>query len=211
MSKHNKNRNDIEVDPSDLSDLIKDEDAGLAPTLEESPVLMPPNHPDYETNPLKEPTMPEPTPIKSNVVVPPVNKPVVTPARTIGNRFTMLSREYITLANSGLTTVEKQKRAVELISDMAMLVTTSHDSAIFDECLGFMLKHRAIMLSEQTVLGHVTEYADANKVNRIVQFYVIFTALIESKLQHRRFTLNLNHVKDIFNNRQFVEWLALKR
>ena len=123
----------------------------------------------------------------------------------------MLTKKYIDLAKNGIQSEDVKKQAVGVLNDIVYLVTTSHDRAVFEACLSFFLSNRGIMMSEQTVIGSVSHYADPTKINRIVQFYVIFISLVESKILRKRYTININHVRDIFNNRKFAEWLADKR
>ena len=123
------------------------------------------------------------------------------------------NRKIIPIVSRAIDAVaeEQKKQAVAILTDIVYLVTTSHDKSVFDTCLSFFLTNRAIMLSEQTVISSVTHYADQTKINRIVQFYVVFTSLVESKLLRKRYTININHVRDVFNNKQLAEWLTDKR
>ena len=161
----------------------------------------------------KEQVMPT-TEVKHQEVVPAnpsAATTVVTPKRTATTRFQAVSKRYIELAKNGINTEEQKKEAVSIITDIVQLVTTSHDRTVFDACFSFFLSNRSIMLSPQTVIGNVTKYADQAKINRIVQFYVVFSSLVESKILRKRYNININHVRDIFNNKQFSEWLTDKR
>ena len=191
---------------------------------EESPTVVVPK-PKPETIEHKEEPMPT-TEVKHQEITPSESipnaeatetnatqskKPIVVPKNNAVTRFANLARNYITLAQHGLKSDEQKKQAVAILSDIVYLVTTSHDRAVFEACFSFFLANRAIMLSEQTVMGSVTHYADQTKINRIVQFYVVFTSLVETKLLRKRYTININHVRDVFNNRKLAEWLADKR
>lgn len=230
MSKSkNRNRNDQSADDGidsidfDVDDFGVEENNELIPSPEEppAPIVEQEEPKPVEPEPIeehKEEPMPT-TEVKHQEVTPAApaqtaasaTKPIVTPKDTATTRFNALSRKYITLARNGIKTEEQKKEAVDILSDIVFLVTTSHDRAVFDACLSFFLTNRAIMLSEQTVISSVSHYADQTKINRIVQFYVVFTSLVESKILRKRYTININHVRDVFNNRKLAEWLTDKR
>ena len=230
MSKKNRNRQGFDMDENIT---LADSDADITDDFEisddvlseqEPSVIAAPEPPAIKSETIeeqpktieltKEETMPA-TEIKHQVVTPveqpKSDKAIVTPKRTASTRFNELSKKYIALARNGVKTEEQKKQAVAILTDIVYLVTTSHDKSVFDTCLSFFLTNRAIMLSEQTVISSVTHYADQTKINRIVQFYVVFTSLVESKLLRKRYTININHVRDVFNNKQLAEWLTDKR
>ena len=196
--------NQQEPSPEETKSIQVQEPIQATPVVEPQPI----NHTEN-----KEETMPT-TEVKHQEVTPaatPDTTTVVTPKNVATRRFHLLTKKYIDLAKNGIQSEDVKKQAVGVLNDIVYLVTTSHDRAVFDACLSFFLSNRGIMMSEQTVIGSVSHYADPTKINRIVQFYVIFISLVESKILRKRYTININHVRDIFNNRKFAEWLADKR
>lgn len=230
MSKKNKNRQGFDIDENTT---LEDSDVGITDDFEisdnelsepEQSVTTAPELPAIKSETIKE--QPQTTELTKeetmtaveikHQVITPVEQPesaktIVTPKRTASTRFNELAKKYIALARNGIKTEEQKKQAVAVLTDIVYLVTTSHDKSVFDTCLSFFLTNRAIMLSEQTVISNVTHYADQTKINRIVQFYVVFTSLVESKLLKKKYTININHVRDVFNNKQLAEWLTDKR
>lgn len=222
MSK-NKNKNnqstpsvsgDTSFDEIDAADLM-DFDSVDEVSQEQSSITEPPLLPEEQTNNIvqEESSMPA-TEVKHQEVLPAAQSEstaTVTVKKTTADRFNLVARKYINIAKNGVSTEEQRREALLLLADMMQIVTTSHDRAVFDACFSFFLTNRGVMLSQQTVVGGVTKYVPESKVTKVIQFYVIFSSLVESKLLHKRYTINTNHVRDIFNNRQLGEWLSDKR
>ena len=226
MSKHKNRRWQDDASPDsepsvnpDIDDIDIDDEEPDTQEPEEIPEVKQEETPIIEEpsiiNENKEEAMPT-TEVKHQEVIPSETTQteapkVVAPKKTATTRFLALTKNYMDLARNGIKTEDQKRQAVGILSDIVYLVTTSHDRSVFDACLSFFLSNRAIMLSEQTVVSSVSHYADPTKINRIVQFYVVFTSLVESKILRKRYTININHVRDIFNNKQFAEWLTDKR
>ena len=216
MSKKHKNRYNSEEGPlemqpdlTELDDFDSDQDDESTEETAQEPQEQIPEQ--VMTTPIinqpEEAPMPtELEPKKIETTAPQTD--AVAPKKTITTKFDSLATKYIALAKQGLRTNEQKKEAVKIFSEIAHVVTTSHDRAVFDACFSFMLKNRAILMGEPTVIGNVTAYADATKVNRIMQFYVVFTSLIEAKMLHRRYSINIGHIRDIFNNKQLADWIS---
>ena len=167
-----------------------------------------------ETN-TEETTMPETQPAKLEITqtTPPnVGQPqsIVRPAKTVASTLNELTNRYIAIARTGLNTSEKRKNSIGVLVKIADLVSKSHDRSVFDACLAFMVNCRSLLMGQNSIAVGVTEYAESQKVTRIIQFYTIFESLVESQMMKRRYTINLGHVRELFHNNTFVDWLSSK-
>ena len=125
-------------------------------------------------------------------------------------KFDEFANKYIETMDGDFITEENRKKAVMILTAMCNLVTTSSDIKVFDACYSFFLKNRAIMLVPEKVTDGLYNYADKTKVTKIVQFYVTFQSLIESRILGSRFTINTTTIRRLFNNDAFANWLILK-
>ena len=167
--------------------------------------------PIHTSEPKEEPAMPEqpatqPQQTEQAPKAPIVSRPP-TPADTL-NRYTT---DYVNLIQPGIKDETVHRKAVELLGKIATLVLSARDDIVFDAFFGFMMKHRSLMLNPQSIVQDLVRYCDKTKITRIVQFYVIFQSLVESKLMRTRYTLNIKGIRELFNNEHLANWLLSRR
>lgn len=134
-------------------------------------------------------------------------KAVVSPAV---EKFNELSEKYINIMNGPID--EDAKRCgIAVLANIARHIIMSTDVAVFDACFKFFVKQRAIMLNSTTVIDGINKYLDKGKIAKVVQFYVTFQTLAESKILNSKFTLNITTIRRLFNNDALANWLLAKR
>ena len=165
----------------------------------------------------EDPAMSETMPRKVEQAEPPKQKPsaesIVAPKKTILTTLTSLVNKYSIIAKDGLITDDKKDDAVKILVDIYRLVSKAHDRSVFDSFYAFMYKNRGMMVSNVTILHGIikTKCINPAGMDNVIDFFVVFQSLVEAKSLNRRFTINLNHVRDIFKNKTLTEWLADQR
>jgi hypothetical protein len=125
------------------------------------------------------------------------------------DKLLQMTQQYVAIAGQGLRDEANKQKAAELLLEISKYVIVSHDHSVYDAFLGFMLRNRAIMLSTRTVMNGVLDYVpNKDRVVQIVQLYVIFEALAESRMERTAYTINTNHVRDLFHNKDLADWLS---
>ena len=198
-------------------------------TQVETPVTEEPTAPAVETE-VSEPTAPAQEAPEKPVVNKPVEKTATTKrvVLTMGTKqtstksaektvdpavvkFNELADKYISLMSSAVITDEIRKQAIGTLAGLANAVIMTNNVAVFEACFKFMLKNRAIMLTPETVVDGINRFLPKDKITRVVQFYVTFQALVESKIMNTKFVLNVTTIRRIFNNSALANWLLAKR
>ena len=126
-------------------------------------------------------------------------------------KFNELAEKYIGFMKNETITEDDRRRAVYILTSICQYVLSSSDKRVFDACYQFFLKNRAIMLVVDRVTDGLYKFADKEKVTKIVQWYVTFQSLVESKLLKSRFSLNVTTIRRVFNNDELTNWLILKK
>ena len=134
-------------------------------------------------------------------------KAVVSPAV---EKFNELSEKYINIM-SGPIDEDAKRCGIAILANIARHIIMSTDVAVFDACFKFFVKQRAIMLNSTTVIDGINKYLDKGKIAKVVQFYVTFQTLAESKILNSKFTLNVTTIRRLFNNDALANWLLAKR
>jgi len=125
-------------------------------------------------------------------------------------KFDSISKKYIDLMKSPAITAEIRKQAIVELANMANFVIMAKDNNVFDACFKFMLRERAIMLSPETVVDGINKFLPKDKITKVVQFYVTFQSLVESRILQTKFTLNVTGLRRLFND-EFANWVISKR
>ena len=134
-------------------------------------------------------------------------KAVVSPAV---EKFNELSNKYIEIMSKPID--EDVKRCgIAMLANIARHVIMTTDVAVFEACFKFFVKQRAIMMNSTTVIDGINKYLDKGKIAKVVQFYVTFQTLAESKMLGAKFTLNVTTIRRLFNNDALANWLLAKR
>ena len=135
-------------------------------------------------------------------------KAVVSPAV---EKFNELSTSYIENMTKGPIDEDIKRRGIAILANIARHVTMSTEVPVFEACFKFFVKQRAIMLNSTTVIDGINKYLDKGKIAKVVQFYVTFQTLAESKILGAKFTLNVTTIRRLFNNDALANWLLARR
>lgn len=179
--------------------------------------------------PAEEPAAPEDKPVAATTEPKKVEKPVtnkvvvkmeakqntanVAPkaADPAVTKFNDLADKYIKLMSVPVITDDVRKQAIITLANLSNAVLMTNNVAVFDACYKFMLKNRNIMLAPETVVDGINKFLPKDKITRVVQFYVTFQALVESRIMNTKFVLNVTTIRRIFNNGALANWLLAKR
>lgn len=126
-------------------------------------------------------------------------------------KFNAIAKKYIEIMSAGRIDDEARRRAIITLSNMCNHVCMSSDPAVFDACYRFIMENRSIMLTQSVVTAGIDKYIEKSKIAKILQWYVTFQSLAESKLLHQRFTLNITTIRRLLNNDALANWLITKR
>lgn len=126
-------------------------------------------------------------------------------------QFNELAEKYITNMTSGPINDTVKRCGIAILANIARHVTMTTDVGVFEACFKFFVKNRSIMLNSTTVTDGISKYLDKNKIAKVIQFYVTFQTLAESKILGSKFTLNVTTIRRIFNNDALANWLLAKR
>ena len=140
----------------------------------------------------------------------PANSSVMIPQTPNVLKLKELTDAYITLM-TGPKTDETRRRACITLMNIANFVGGSSETAVFDSYYAFVLKNKNIMLTPEIATAGITQYVDKTKIAKILQFYVAFQSLVESKLLGSKFTLNVTTIRRLFNNDALANWFITKR
>ncbi|MBR1987827.1 MAG: hypothetical protein IKA36_02185 [Clostridia bacterium] len=155
----------------------------------------------------------KPIPTKGVLIV--EKKTVTAPAEKVVpesvQRFNALAQKYIDVMGKDMIEEEDRKKGVLVLTSLANYVLMSTDNRVFEACFTFFMKNRAIMLVPDRVTDGLYKYGDRTKVTKIVQWYVTFQSLVESKLLKSRFSLNVTTLRRTFNNDSLANWLVIKK
>ena len=135
-------------------------------------------------------------------------KAVVSPAV---EKFNELSSSYIEIMTKGPIDEDVKRRGIAVLANIARHVTMTTEVPVFEACFKFFVKQRAIMLNSTTVIDGINKYLDKGKIAKVVQFYVTFQTLAESKILGAKFTLNITTIRRLFNNDALANWLLARR
>ena len=125
--------------------------------------------------------------------------------------FNELAEQYIATMTSGPIDESVKRRGIAIFANIARHVIMTTDVSVFEACFKFFVKNRSIMLNCTTVIDGINKYLDKNKIAKVVQFYVTFQSLAESKILNTKFTLNITTIRRLFNNDAMANWLLAKR
>ncbi len=152
-------------------------------------------------------------PIKGVLIV--EKKTVAAPAEKVipesVQKFNALADKYIEVMGGDMIEEENRKKGVLILTSLCNYVLGSTDTKVFEACFTFFLKNRAIMLVPDRVTDGLYKYADRGKVTKIVQWYVTFQSLVESKILKTRYTLNVVTLRRTFNNDALANWIIIKK
>ena len=155
----------------------------------------------------------KPIPTKGVLIV--EKKTVTAPAEKVVpesvQRFNALAQKYIDVMGKDMIEEEDRKKGVLVLTSLANYVLMSTDNRVFEACFTFFMKNRVIMLVPDRVTDGLYKYGDRTKVTKIVQWYVTFQSLVESKLLKSRFSLNVTTLRRTFNNDALANWLVIKK
>ena len=142
-------------------------------------------------------------------------KPVTQAATTTVSpgveKFNKLTEQYIELMRNEAVGDDERRKAVLLLTAIGNHVIMSTDTRVFEACFSFFLKNRAIMLVPERVTDGLYKFVDKSKVTKLIQWYITFQSLVESKLLKINFTLNLTTIRRTFNNDALANWLIIKK
>lgn len=145
--------------------------------------------------------------VEKKTVAPVADKEV--PA--VVQKFNEFADKYIAIMGKDSIAEEDRRKGVFALAAMCQYVLASTDNRVFDACYNFFMKNRAIMLVQDRVTDGLYKYGDKAKVTKIVQWYVTFQSLVESKLLKTRYTLNVTTIRRTFNNDALANWLIIKK
>lgn len=145
--------------------------------------------------------------VEKKVVSAPVAEKVVP--ETV-KKFNDLADKYIAIMSANSLSEEDRLKAVRILTSMGQYVIMSSDTRVFDACATFFRKNRAIMLVTERVTDGLYQYADKNKVTKLIQWYVTFQNFVEAKLMGTNFALNTTTIRRTFNNDALANWLIVK-
>ena len=235
MSKKNKNRQlaqqteELENNPINTEDNIPVEDTNLSieeENVQEENLLnneqqnVPENIQEEEQQvEVKQeeqiPVVEEIKPVSNKGVLIVERKPVAqTVAESVSpgvEQFNKLTEQYITLMRNEAIGDDERRKAVLLLTAIGNHVIMSSDTRVFEACFSFFLKNRAIMLVPERVTDGLYKFVDKAKVTKLIQWYITFQSLVESKLLKINFTLNLTTIRRTFNNDALANWLIIKK
>lgn len=126
-------------------------------------------------------------------------------------KFYELADKYIDIMSKESIADEDRRKGVYTLTALCKYVLSSSDTKVFDACFSFFLKNRAIMLVPDRVTDGLYKFGDKAKVTQIVQWYVTFQSLVESKLLKTRFSLNVTTIRRVFGNDALTNWLIIKK
>lgn len=166
-----------------------------------------------ETPVVEEKKEVKPIPTKGVLIV--EKKTVTAPAEKVipesVQKFNALAQKYIEVMGKDMIEEEDRKKGVLILTSLANYVLLSTDNRVFEACFTFFMKNRRIMLVSDRVTDGLYKYGDRTKVTKIVQWYVTFQSLVESKLLKSRFSLNVMTLRRTFNNDALGNWLVIKK
>ena len=236
MSKKNKNRQQnttpISSEVIEENQDVVEESQEASTEVEESPLIasdesepvesmeQPVEEPVQESNepaPVVEEKNEEPKPMIESkpkgvlIVEKKTNEtPTVKQVPETVQKFKDLADKYIAAATKASVSEDARKTSVVVFCSIAQYVTTASDPRVFDACFQFMVKNRALMLNPTAVAEGFYKYCDKTKITKVMQFYVTFQSLVQSKLLNEKFTLNPTTIRRTLNNNALANWLIVK-
>lgn len=126
-------------------------------------------------------------------------------------KFNELADKYIEIMSKESIADEDRRKGIYTLTAICKYVLGTSDVKVFDACFSFFLKNRAIMLVPDVVTDGLFKFGDKAKVTQIVQWYITFQSLVESKLLKSRYSLNITTVRRVLGNDALANWLIIKK
>ena len=126
-------------------------------------------------------------------------------------KFNELADKYIEIMGKESIADEDRRKGIYILTAICKYVLGTSDVKVFDACFSFFLKNRAIMLVPDVVTDGLFKFGDKAKVTQIVQWYITFQSLVESKLLKSRYSLNVTTIRRVLGNDALANWLIIKK